>query len=516
MASRVYDILNNIERGRKACIKNAKLANLPALNNMNFDDIAALFLQQNNPDNIYDYVRPEDWWDTETILANAENKVDSEDVTVYPAYILLLANWDNTTTFDATATNASLRGDGYLTSDGTWYGTPTATHTWDTTQDKPCSLGYKTRYVIVYVKDKTNLGGDLNFRNFRCLELRTADITIGGLYFGNSNSPQNKDIENVILGDHTTIYSLYTGCFQNCYGLKNIYAGNLEHMSGRYGYHFNNCYNLISANFPNLTTLLDDSTRIFAQCRNFQKLLMPKATNLRSDSYMTGGAKIVDLRSLETTGLSIGSGARDIRLDNLTTISVPLGNGPSHIILPKLTTITSGGFKQMYNLHAITAPMLTNITSNEAFSDCNGLTTLVLPALKSLIGGPNTFNACTALESVSFPNLETITNGNTFNGATSLKSLTIPATIQSLPTNTTPAFGAYLVYLNLPNGFNISGLNLTGDVSLCHESLVDILNKLADVTEEQDTYTLTLGTTNLAKLTAEEIAIGTAKGWTIS
>ena len=43
-----------------------------------------------------------------------------------------------------------------------------------------------------------------------------------------------------------------------------------------------------------------------------------------------------------------------------------------------------------------------------------------------------------------------------------------------------------------------------------------MLNKLADVTSETDTYTLTLGATNLAKITAEDVAIGTNKGWTIS
>ena len=44
-----------------------------------------------------------------------------------------------------------------------------------------------------------------------------------------------------------------------------------------------------------------------------------------------------------------------------------------------------------------------------------------------------------------------------------------------------------------------------------------MLNKLADVTSETGTtYTLKLGNFNLGKLTAEEVAIGTNKGWTIS
>ena len=55
--------------------------------------------------------------------------------------------------------------------------------------------------------------------------------------------------------------------------------------------------------------------------------------------------------------------------------------------------------------------------------------------------------------------------------------------------------------------FNISG------PSFEKSALVTILNNLAPVTSTQ---TLTMGSTNLAKLTDEEKAIATNKGWTLA
>ena len=65
------------------------------------------------------------------------------------------------------------------------------------------------------------------------------------------------------------------------------------------------------------------------------------------------------------------------------------------------------------------------------------------------------------------------------------------------------------------NGFKKSGVTLAKCFKLSKESLVDFLNKLADVTEETTKYTLTMGNVHKKKLTDDELAIGTGKGWTI-
>lgn len=53
--------------------------------------------------------------------------------------------------------------------------------------------------------------------------------------------------------------------------------------------------------------------------------------------------------------------------------------------------------------------------------------------------------------------------------------------------------------------------------NLTHESLMNVINNLYDIkTKGCNAQKLILGTTNLKKLTSEEIAIATEKGWTVS
>ena len=60
-------------------------------------------------------------------------------------------------------------------------------------------------------------------------------------------------------------------------------------------------------------------------------------------------------------------------------------------------------------------------------------------------------------------------------------------------------------------------LNLSACTLLTHDSLMNVINGLYDIaTKGCNAQQLILGSTNLAKLSAEEIAIATNKGWTVS
>ena len=82
-------------------------------------------------------------------------------------------------------------------------------------------------------------------------------------------------------------------------------------------------------------------------------------------------------------------------------------------------------------------------------------------------------------------------------------------------TKTTMAFGGATALENIefvPNTIPIS-IDFSYCKKLTHDSLMSIINGLAVV---ETTQTLTLGTTNLAKLTDEEKAIATEKGWSLA
>lgn len=100
------------------------------------------------------------------------------------------------------------------------------------------------------------------------------------------------------------------------------------------------------------------------------------------------------------------------------------------------------------------------------------------------------FQYCESLKKITILrcNEETIWN-NTFGGCSELVELEIEGVIGQ-------------------NGFNVSDCK-----KLNHDSLMSIVNATATITTAQ---TLTLGSTNLAKLTDAEKAIATERGWTLA
>ena len=79
-------------------------------------------------------------------------------------------------------------------------------------------------------------------------------------------------------------------------------------------------------------------------------------------------------------------------------------------------------------------------------------------------------------------------------------------------------------YTQKSANYNSYKLDLSSCVNLTHDSLLGIINGLYDLNLTYDvagggtlyTQQLVLGSTNLAKLTEDEIAIGTNKGWVVS
>lgn len=149
---------------------------------------------------------------------------------------------------------------------------------------------------------------------------------------------------------------------------------------------------------------------------------------------------------------------------------------------------------------------------DQAFFDCGWLknvslntTTGALIKVKSM---SETFNYSSQLETLPLMDL-TRCNMFSITGCNSLKS--IPA--YDLSNITTISIGnLYKLEEFHATGMKVS-FNISSSTKFTREALVEILNNLATVTTTQ---TLTMGATNLAKLTDSDKAIATDKGWTLA
>lgn len=125
------------------------------------------------------------------------------------------------------------------------------------------------------------------------------------------------------------------------------------------------------------------------------------------------------------------------------------------------------------------------------FSGCKQLERLEdIGLLPSYYTG--TFQNCTVLKTIDILRVQEDTMfTNTFNWASSIENITIDGVIGQ-------------------NGFNISYTQ-----KLTHDSLMSIINALKDYSEDTSgkTWMVTLGSANVAKLTADELQIITDKGW---
>ena len=136
----------------------------------------------------------------------------------------------------------------------------------------------------------------------------------------------------------------------------------------------------------------------------------------------------------------------------------------------------------------------------------------------------NMFCSCNLLKSLDLSNFDTskVTNmSSMFYDCISLTSLNLSGLNMSNVTNMRWMFNACKVLTDLNmNGAILPKINLTNwalylRTKLTVDSLVSVLNALPQLSSSES-YTCQLGSDNLAKLTDEQKAIATNKGWTLN
>lgn len=214
-----------------------------------------------------------------------------------------------------------------------------------------------------------------------------------------------------------------------------------------------------------------------------------------------------------------------INTSNVISMTGAFTNCSSLKSIPLLDTSNVTNFNQAFAycklLQEIPELNTSNATQTYAmFSDCTSLARIPLLDTSKVENMSSMFANCYALETI--PEL------NTSNAVSVESMFSMCPKIDNLP---------LLDFTNVANASNFLGYNwdtnmaittLAGfhnlrinfDVSNCinltAESLMNIINEALDLTVGGLMCTLTLGTTNVEKLTEEQIAVATAKGWTIA
>lgn len=148
------------------------------------------------------------------------------------------------------------------------------------------------------------------------------------------------------------------------------------------------------------------------------------------------------------------------------------------------------------------------------FYYCTSLTSVPEMDTSKVTNMQSMFYECRLLTTVPLMDTSNVTNMETmFSGCKLLT--TIPPINTSRVTRIEFMFNSCSSLTDL-GGF--TGLKCNLDLSPCtaltHDSILNVINKAADVTASP--ATLTFGSTNLAKLSDEEKAIATNKGWTLA
>ena len=171
-------------------------------------------------------------------------------------------------------------------------------------------------------------------------------------------------------------------------------------------------------------------------------------------------------------------------------------------------------FSDCYNLTTIPQIDTSSVTiMQNMFSDCYNLTTISQIDTSSVTIMESMFTNCFQLTTIPQIDTSSVTDMSYMFYSCS-KLTTIPLIDTSSVTDMTNIFRSCSSLADLGG---LMGLKCDIDLSSCpltHDSILNVINKAADVTASPKT--LTLGSTNLAKLSDEEKAIATNKGWTLA
>ena len=345
----------------------------------------------------------------------------------------------------------------------------------------------------------------------------------------------------------------------------------LESITG--GTVVNNAASLAELSLPALETVSGGT--IVNGAASLAELSLPALETVSGGTIVNGAASLAELSLPALTTVSGGYVANscaaltELALPALTTVSggtvaVSCHNIPN-VNLPALKSIDGGiTVDTCRKLVEVSMPVLTTLSGGRVVNSCQEITKLELPELTEILNGAQIAVGCKNISELTLPKLK-IVGGVVMDGGEIIKVLSLP----SVETVTSTIFYNVLfesIEINMPcvrqlNSPILSGVNKTVfkdakyhfgapqggsiiigggflpvhdlvslitimpgfrsslDIRFCTglsaDVLRDIIVNLGDNTS-YPTIQITFGTTNLAKLSEEDIALAVAKNYSLS
>lgn len=267
----------------------------------------------------------------------------------------------------------------------------------------------------------TSLKSISSYAFYRCLALEEAVIPNTTTSIGESAFQSCNTMKRLVLGE--AVSTIDKSAFKGCIALEDIMckAKTVPTISGE-------CFSDVTYNQTTLQVrrALLENYETANYWRKFNnRIAMPYEIEYEGIYYVRNTIYSVEL----------GVSFKDYNYNSYKgDIVIPRGfpfNGSSWSV----KTIADDAFRDCDSLTSVTFPS-SAITSigDRAFMGCTMLPTLTIPASVTQIGH-KAFAHCTALAGITLPDALTVINDSTFEGCTSLKSLTLPNSIKTLGAN---------------------------------------------------------------------------------